>query len=222
MAEHADQHQQRSHHDYDGIQEEDNQLPRWWLATLFLAIAFSFFYWEYFHVLKVGPGITEEYALEAKAAEERAAKLEAANLDDATLLALLNTPAMEEGTKLYTENCAACHGAQGEGKIGPNLTDNFWLYGGSPLQIYKTVMDGQPIKGMPAWRPVLGPQKVKAVVAFLLSIRGKNVAGKAPEGKEMVMAAAAPAVDGGDAPDAQAWDAHVADPAADAGVTTPP
>lgn len=166
-------------HEYDGIQEADNQLPRWWLWTLYGAMAFSVVYWFYYEEFEVAPGPQQAYFI------ERAAELEKQGGDptDEELLAAVNTPQVTTGEKVFQANCAACHESKGQGKIGPNLTDNAWLHGGSPTEIWKTIRDGVPAKGMPPWGPTLGRAGVTQVAAFVLSIRDTNVPGKAPEGK---------------------------------------
>ncbi len=81
-------------------------------------------------------------------------------------------------------NCAVCHGQEGQGNIGPNLTDNAWIHGGAPMQIFATVWKGVPEKGMVTWGPVLGKERIRSVVAYVLTLRNTNVAGgKPPEGQ---------------------------------------
>lgn len=175
-------------HEYDGIQEADNQLPRWWLWTLYLAIAFSVVYWFYYQEFKVAPGPQQAYYLERAAKQEKEGK----DPTSQELLAQVNTSATETGAQLFAANCVACHASKGEGKIGPNLTDSAWIHGSDPAQIWKTIRDGIPAKGMPPWGPVLGRAGVTQATAFVLSIRDTNVPGKAPEGQPA--GAAAPAV----------------------------
>ncbi len=57
--------------------------------------------------------------------------------------------------------CAACHGQRGEGIIGPNLTDNHWIYGGKPADLIKAAIEGFPAKGMPAWGAIIGHDRVR-------------------------------------------------------------
>jgi len=166
-------------HEYDGILEADNKLPRWWLMTLFGAMAFSVGYWFYYEEFKAGPGLTQAYYAE----KAREAEKTGADPTDAELLASVQTPALELGKAAFVANCVACHEAQGQGKIGPNLTDAAWLHGGSPVAIFRTIRDGVPAKGMPSWGPMLGRAGVAQVTAFVLSLRDKNVPGKAPEGE---------------------------------------
>lgn len=173
-------------HEYDGILEADNHLPRWWLFTLYAAVAFSAVYWMAYEALKTLPSPGAEFAVEqAKAAEAAAAKLKAlgeAN-DDSLWAMAKNDAAKAEGQDVYQKNCLACHGPTGGGGIGPNLTDGSWLHGGKPMQVYSTIKDGFTKNGMPAWGNLVGEEKVRVVTAYVLSIKGTNVpGGKAPQG----------------------------------------
>jgi cytochrome c oxidase cbb3-type subunit III len=165
-------------HEYDGILEADNRLPLWWLWTFYGAIIFAVGYWFYYEEFKAGPGLTQAYYAERAAEAEKTG----AEPTEADLTALVGTPALDQGKQLFANNCAACHEAQGQGKIGPNLTDGNWLHGGAPVDIFKTIRNGFAAKGMPAWGPTLGRLGVTQVTAFVLSLRGKNLPGKAPEG----------------------------------------
>ncbi|QRN94761.1 c-type cytochrome [Archangium violaceum] len=169
-------------HVYDGIEEMDNHLPRWWLFILWATLIFGFGYWYYYHVTGMGPGSLEVY--KAEAAE--AARLAASNkpVSDDTLLALMqDSQSVELGKAQFQQQCASCHGQKGEGLIGPNLTDNFWLHGGKPMAIHKTVSEGVVAKGMPAWERTLGAERVRSIVAYVLTLKNTNVAGKAPQGE---------------------------------------
>jgi cytochrome c oxidase cbb3-type subunit 3 len=91
---------------------------------------------------------------------------------------------VDQGKQVFVQTCAACHRQDGGGVVGPNLTDDFWLHGAAPDKIYKTIAKGVPEKGMPAWGPQLGMDRTQAVTAYVISIRGTNVAGgKAPQGE---------------------------------------
>ncbi len=155
-------------HVFDGIAEYDKRLPNWWLLTLYGTIAFAIVYWMATqHFGKTTDGERTTAAIQ----EIRAAKLAAAgNFDDATLWEMSrNATFIAAGSAAYTSSCVACHGPNLEGGIGLNLADAEWVHGGSPTEIMKTVSEGVLVKGMPAWGPVLGPQKTAEVVAFILS-----------------------------------------------------
>lgn len=173
-------------HEYDGIEEADNALPTWWLITFYGAIVFGIGYWFVYHEYEMLPGTPEAYA---SAMAERAGAGEA---DEATLVLLATNPdTVAQGQETFAGTCAACHGDQGQGQIGPNLTDSAWLHGGSAMDIYRSVKDGISADdarltgsaGMPPWGPSLGERPVQAVVAYLLSIRDTNVAGREAEGE---------------------------------------
>jgi cytochrome c oxidase cbb3-type subunit 3 len=120
-----------------------------------------------------------EHAAEAERARARG------TIDDAMLSAIAKDPAtLAQGKDVFVSTCSPCHKPDGGGNIGPNLTDAYWIHGNRPTDIYKTVTDGIPAKGMPTWTPVLGEQRVEAVVAYVLSIENTNVpGGKAPQGE---------------------------------------
>lgn len=173
-------------HEYDGIEEADNALPTWWLITFYGAIVFGLGYWFVYEEYEMLPSTPEAYA---SAMADRAGAGEA---DEATLLVLATNPdTVAQGQETFAGTCAACHGDQGQGQIGPNLTDSAWLHGGSPMDIYRSIKDGissdearlTGSAGMPPWGPALGERPVQAVVAYLLSVRDTNVAGREAEGE---------------------------------------
>jgi cytochrome c oxidase cbb3-type subunit 3 len=163
-------------HEVDGIEEYDNQLPRWWLYTLFGAIAFAAGYWFIYQSGGFADSPYQAYQAElAKRAKETG------TVSPELLAALASNPAVvEQGKQVFTSTCVACHRSDGGGNVGPNLTDEFWLHGGAPEQIYKTVSEGVPLKGMPAWKPQLGGDRVQAVTAYVITLKNKNVPGGKP------------------------------------------
>ncbi|MCB9620741.1 MAG: c-type cytochrome [Sandaracinus sp.] len=176
-------------HVYDGIEEADNELPNWWLWTFYGAIVFAVFYWFAYHEFESVPLPGQEYAI---ALQERSG----GEVSEDLLVAMAGNPeAVSAGQALFASNCAVCHKEQGEGNIGPNLTDAFWIHGGSPVDIHRTIGEGALQNGMPAWNGPLGAEKVQQLTAFVLSIRDTNVAGKEPQGERWVPGAAS-----GDAP----------------------
>ncbi|MGC4117494.1 MAG: c-type cytochrome [Myxococcales bacterium] len=172
------------HSVHDGIVEHDNHLPRWWLLTLFGAVVFSFGYWFYYQHL-TGPGQRAELAADEKMLSDLREKALSSKVSDESLLALSkDAAAVGRGAELFKANCVACHEAKGEGKIGPNLTDAYWIHGGKPTQIFGTVVNGVPDKGMLAWGPVLGAGKIQDVVGYVLTLKNTNVKGKEPQGNK--------------------------------------
>lgn len=172
-------------HEYGDIQEYDNHLPNWWLWTLYGTIFFAIGYWFYYHGFNAGELPVAELRRETVEAAQRAGK----GADDTVLATLAKDPAsIKEGQSTFTTLCAPCHAPTGGGTIGPNLTDEYWLHGGAPMAIYKTVKEGVVAKGMPAWGPQIGEAKTQAVTAYILSIRNTNVpGGKAPQGDKFAV-----------------------------------
>lgn len=184
-------------HEVDEIKEYDNQLPNWWLYTLYGAILFAAIYWFQYQVFRASKGPREQFTAEmaqVREAEQKAAAAERAKAPAAAELEALakNADVVGKGKAIFTTNCAPCHnsasGAVGGGLVGPNLTDDAWINGGSADAIYNTINNGgRAGKGMQPWGPVLQAEGVKNVAAFVLSLRGTNVAGgKGPEGEKYV------------------------------------
>ncbi len=157
-------------HEFDGIQEYDNKLPNWWLWTLYGSIAFALAYWVVFHTLGVGKLPRESFQQEmVAAAEAQLARMSAGGLTDESLTLMSTIPAkVAEGRKLFETYCVVCHGDQGQGLVGPNLTDDYWIHGPKPLDLHKVVTSGVPAKGMAAWGNQLGPARVESAVAYVL------------------------------------------------------
>ncbi len=173
-------------HDYDGIQEFDNPLPRWWLATFYGAILFSVLYIAHYHF---GPGNSPEAELQQELeqikSQELAAKVSDPPPTEALLLSVLqDQKRVESGKKIFVEKCAVCHGPEAGGQIGPNLTDSYWVQGNGTLtDIFQIVSEGVPEKGMPPWKAMLKPDELQFVTAYAHSLKGSQPANaKAPQG----------------------------------------
>lgn len=167
-------------HTYDEIQEFDKKLPNWWLFTLYGSIAFAFCYW----MLNQWQASTDPIfqRLERDLARVAVAKANApgAQLTDDELWQMSQSPEIVgSGSATFATTCASCHGNELEGKIGPSLVDSTWLHGGTPGEIIKTIRDGVLDKGMPAWGPVLGNQRVAEAAAFILSHHKRAESGAA-------------------------------------------
>ncbi|GAB2667416.1 hypothetical protein GCM10027036_21230 [Flavihumibacter cheonanensis] len=163
-------------HDYDGIRELDNRLPPWWLYGFYLCIIFAVIYLWRFHVTHTGPSSIEEFNREMAIAEKQKEEYlkKAANNIDENSVVMMDAAGIAAGQALYITNCAACHGKQGEGTVGPNLTDDYWLHGGSINDIFKTIKYGVPEKGMRSWQEDLSPVKMAQISSFIKSIHGSN------------------------------------------------
>jgi cytochrome c oxidase cbb3-type subunit III len=172
-------------HDYDGIKELDNSLPPWWKYGFYITLVLGVIYLVRFHVLKSGPTPEDEYKTEmsmAAAQLEEYRKKSNDNVDEKTVT-MADAAGIEEGKKIFGQSCMACHGANGEGGVGPNLTDDYWLHGGTINDVFKTIKFGVPEKGMQAWEKMFSPSQLKNLSSFIKKLKGTNPANaKAPQG----------------------------------------
>jgi len=172
-------------HEYDGIREYDNPLPRWWVWMWAGSAVFSFAYFFHYHLSGNGQSVAAAYEADMQEARENEAKATLAQpvSEDSLSKLMSDTALMGDAKGLFALRCAPCHGDQGQGVIGPNLTDNAWIHGsGSLTDIYGVVKDGVLSKGMPAWGKQLSPIEVRKLAAFVGTKRGTAVPGKPPEG----------------------------------------
>jgi cytochrome c oxidase cbb3-type subunit III len=176
-------------HELDGIREYDNAMPGWLMAIWWGSLIFSAAY-LIFYALSFGEGSMEaEYRGETqKALSTVQAHFDANPLVAPSAAALLtgaNNPAvLQVGASRFAKSCAACHGEKAQGLIGPNLTDDRWIHGGSVDQIFQTVAKGWPPKGMPPWGRALKPEEIAALVSYVRSLQGTNPPNaRPPEGE---------------------------------------
>jgi len=177
-------------HNYDGIVELDNRMPPW-LRYLFIGtILFAIFYFSYYSLLQSSPGQIQEYEYELAEAEKQTVKrklLAANSIDEFTVKFDSTAFALESGKTIYINNCKACHGDAGQGGVGPNLADNYWLHGEKINDVFKTIKYGVPQKGMIAWQSILKPIEIQNLSSFIQQMKGSNPAGgKEPQGIEVV------------------------------------
>jgi cytochrome c oxidase cbb3-type subunit 3 len=170
-------------HDYDGIKEYDNPMPRWWLWIFYATIIFVPFYYIAPGMFGENGGNVAEYEAEVAAHRAAAPPPPAALSNDALLALAKDADAVHEGQEVYQKNCVSCHGVDGGGLIGPNLTDAAWIHGGTPTAVHTTIVEGVLAKGMPPWGRILKPEELDQVTAYVLSLRGTTPTNpKAPEG----------------------------------------
>lgn len=252
-------------HDFDGIQEYDNQLPGWWKNLFYLSIVFAVIYLLYFHVFSVGDlqkvsylkdidpdyvpspqdregAVFEPYRAPVYATAEQRTPFDRTQADaaayerfrdnmieamrnaDAAQLARLQEdfpeifeaytarggklPAgvaaseaevaaisepitdasiLSRAKDLFGQHCATCHGDAGQGGIGPNLTDEYWLHGAKIANVVRVIQKGVPAKGMIAWEKTLSSDEINAVASYVLvKLQGSNPPNpKAPEGDKI-------------------------------------
>lgn len=163
-------------HNYDGIQEYDNPMPSWWMWIFIACCVWAAVYFVGINIDMI-PDTHDKLAMEMAAAAEQQTAI-AAVVPPVTSEMLEKAAAsddvIKQGEQVFTMNCAACHGNKGQGLIGPNLTDDAWLYGGALTDIHHQVENGKPDNGMPAWGDILVQDDQLAVVAYVNSLRGTN------------------------------------------------
>ncbi len=197
-------------HTFDGIEELNNPLPKWWSNFFLLTIIWGFGYiavyglggwnglsgWQSSNqgilnlaeskeksALAKETGMLVQYDREVSAADEKYGPIFEAYAAQSIEALAGNEEALKVGQRLFLQNCSQCHGSDARGTTGfPNLTDKDWLYGGSPEMIKASIMDGRKANGMMAWSAALGgEQGVKEVAAFVLSLSGREVDATAAE-----------------------------------------
>ena len=167
-------------HDYDGIKELDNALPPWWKYGFYITIAVAVF--EVWHS---GMNPTQEYAAEMTAAKIQTDAYLAAAKDnvDENSVTDLDSKGAAAGKEIFTKTCVACHLAEGQGSVGPNLTDDYWIHGGSIKEIFKTIKYGFPDKGMQSWQSTYSPVEMQQLASYIRTLKGTNPPNpKAPQG----------------------------------------
>ncbi|WP_269540697.1 cbb3-type cytochrome c oxidase N-terminal domain-containing protein [Cerasicoccus fimbriatus] len=157
-------------HTYDGIQEYDQRLPRWWLLTLYGAIIFAGGYFMFSQYYSGSQSNQERVESEMKKIDA----IRLANSIDVTNNEMFwdmskNPSFVLAGEKTFQSTCSPCHGANLQGGIGFNLVDGEWVHGAAPSSIYNTIYNGVPDKGMQAWGTMLGQKRIAEVVAYVLS-----------------------------------------------------
>lgn len=176
-------------HNYDGIQELDNDLPPWWKYGFYLTIVIGVIYLFYYHGGNDthAVSVSEYIASVEQAKKEHEAYLARMDnlIDESNVEFLSDEGSLKSGEKIFMSNCKTCHGALGEGGAGPNLTDSYWLHGGSIQDIFKTIKYGIPEKGMIAWQTKLTPKQMQQAASYIKKLKGTNPPnGKEPQGEE--------------------------------------
>lgn len=175
----ADPENKTTGHVYDGIEEYDNPLPKWWFQMFILTMVFAVFYLAAYPGLGSWKGLlgwTSVNQLEAEQEKALESYKESYGVyNEMSIEELAQDPrANKMGARLFANNCAVCHGADAGGNFGfPNLTDHDWLYGGTPDAIKATLTNGRRA-AMPAWGSILGEEKIAQVTEYVLSVSGRE------------------------------------------------
>lgn len=176
-------------HEYDGIRELDNPVPLWFNGLFYATVVFAVVYLAVYHVF--GWGLTQEQEYEREMARAEVARelylSQVANLVDENNVEVDLSPAIvNAGQAIYMANCAVCHGQAGEGGIGPNMTDEYWVHGGEINDIFRVIKYGVIDKGMIPWEQMLTPGQIAEVSNYILTLRGTNPPNaKEPEGEKV-------------------------------------
>ena len=177
---------QKMEHEFDGIVELDNPTPPWFNWLFYGSIAVAICYMLYYHVFDWGKLQDDEYLvelMEAKAAKDAYLAKSGNAIDENSVKESKEASVISSGMAIYKTNCEACHGDKGQGTVGPNLTDDFWLHGGKINNVFKTIKYGVTEKGMISWEKTLSPKQISEVSNYIKSLKGSNPAnGKAPQG----------------------------------------
>lgn len=185
-----EEHKIDTGHSYDGIRELDNVTPPWFTFAFVLSIVFAGVYMYRYHIAKSAPLQLEELAIEMARADlehEEYLKRAANNIDENNI-PIMSGADLDGGKKVFETLCAACHKIDGGGLVGPNLTDEYWLHGGSLQNIFKVVKYGVPDKGMISWKEQLSPLQMAQVSNYILTLQGNNPPdAKEPQGELYVV-----------------------------------
>ncbi len=169
-------------HRYDGIQELNHPLPNWWNTMFYAGIIYGLGYWIYYTFLG-GPTLHDEYLQEMVPIRTAQAeyKLQTEAFSQSTFDSWNQADKMDLAFAVYEENCLQCHGENGRGDVGPNLTDDYWLLSqGTPETNYQVVYYGSEDNGMPAWGEVLSSEEIYQALVYINSLKHTFH----PEGKE--------------------------------------
>lgn len=172
-------------HEYDGIREYDNPIPGWWHLLFWGAVIFAFPYYFFFHMSPLGWSPEEAYETEMAAFyREKFSKFGTLEPAAETIVGLMkNSDYMNAVSGTYQGKCASCHGKNGGGLVGPNLTDDAYKNITGITEIHTVIAEGVISKGMPSWERQLHPNEIVLLSAYVASLRGENAPGLPPEGE---------------------------------------
>lgn len=166
-------------HSYDGIQELDNRIPPWFTTLFAATVVFAGIYMFDYHVFSSSPLSAEEYNQEIALADlhRRIVLATEGSIDESQMTALTDPAAIQRGAGEFGKYCVSCHGNMGQGTVGPNLTDDYWIHGGGVRNVYATIKQGVPAKGMISWQLVFTPKQIQELASYVLTLRGTNPPG---------------------------------------------
>lgn len=177
---------ERMGHAFDGIEEYNNPMPRWWIVFFWVTIIFAIAYLVMYPGYGKWKGLlgwtaVNQYEAEVEATETRIAPIFQKYAAMPVEQVAADPEAQAIGQRLFLTNCAVCHGSNAKGARGfPNLTDADWLYGGTPEAIKESITNGRQA-AMPAWGAVLGEEGTNEVAHYVASLSRPDVATEKPE-----------------------------------------
>ncbi|MCP4521104.1 MAG: c-type cytochrome [Cytophagales bacterium] len=164
-------------HDYDGIEEYDNDMPSWWVKGFYLTIVFAFSYLGYYHIFGKGDLQTAEFEKEMARAE-----VLYPNADIKYMAPSTNAEDLKLGAEMFQKTCKSCHGEFAQGVAGPNLTDKYWIYGGDINTLYETIKYGRKGESiMPAQGTMFSNEDIYKLASYVMSVQGSNPANPLPK-----------------------------------------
>lgn len=177
--------------DYDGIKELDNKLPPWLKYIFYITIIFAAGYVVSFFIFENDALIqSKEYENNMAIAEAKIAELNRVVIDESTIKTVYDEASLADGKETFDKICYVCHGKFGEGLVGPNFTDEYWIHGGRIQDMYKTVINGIIEKGMISYKDQLSGTQIQNVLSYIISLEGTNPPNqKAAEGEIYVRSA---------------------------------
>ncbi len=172
-----------SGHESDNIRELDNSLPKWWVWLFIITIVWSVGYIFIYDVIEAAPYQQDEWKNEMAAAGSNASG-QTVLAADSTLVALADEASLAAGKEIWLKQCKVCHLEGGQGLVGPNLTDNFSIYGCKYFNVVNIIIVGAPEKGMISWKTQLADNQIKQVASFIMTLQGTTPPNpKAPQGE---------------------------------------
>ena len=173
-------------HEYDGIREYDNPTPGWWTWLFVVTCIFSALYFTFFEFSPTAWSIWDQY--DSAVSDDLVLQFgEIGTLegDEATLLQYMNEDKwLMVGQGVYKGNCVSCHGPDGSGLIGPNLTDDYYKNVKKLTDLVTVIADGAANGAMPEWKNRLHPNEIILTACYVANMRGKNLpSSRAVEGE---------------------------------------
>jgi cytochrome c oxidase cbb3-type subunit III len=186
-------------HSYDNIVELNNPIPRWFMVLFYSTVVFAVVYLLNYHVFKSSKLQLAEYETEVEQAQiayQAYLKEAGDKINPETVTLLTDKDEVEKGKEMFLRpgSCYSCHGKNGEGNIGPNLTDEYWIHGGGIKNVFKTISEGAPNTTMVSWKKKFSPLEIQQIASYVISLEGsKPDKAKEPQGEKWLDGATAPA-----------------------------